>query len=156
MIIFGDAIHNFADGLALGASISQSLSLGLSTTIALILHEIPHELGTYLRSYDFISPFVQTYTYTHTHMHARTHAHTYTHMRVHTHTHTTGDYVILLSTGMKWYIALLSNFASALTAVLGFFVGVAIGTNSEEATGWILAIAAGVFIYIALVDFVSP
>ncbi len=45
LIIFGDAIHNFADGLALGAAIAQSLSLGLSTMIALIFHEIPHELG---------------------------------------------------------------------------------------------------------------
>ncbi len=45
LIIFGDAIHNFADGLALGAAIAQSLSLGLSTTIALVFHEIPHELG---------------------------------------------------------------------------------------------------------------
>ena len=45
LIIFGDAIHNFADGLALGAAISQSLSLGLSTMIALMFHEIPHELG---------------------------------------------------------------------------------------------------------------
>ena len=63
--------------------------------------------------------------------------------------------MILLSTGMEWYIALLFNFVSALTAVIGFFVGVAISTSSDQATEWILAIAAGVFIYIALVDLVS-
>ena len=45
LIIFGDVLHNFADGLALGAAISQSLSLGLSTMLALTFHEIPHELG---------------------------------------------------------------------------------------------------------------
>ena len=67
----------------------------------------------------------------------------------------TGDYVILLSTGMSWYVALIFNFVSAVVAVLGFFVGVAISTHSAEANGWILAIAAGVFLYIALVDLVS-
>ena len=47
LIIIGDGVHNFADGLALGAAISQSLTLGVSTTIALILHELPHEIGEY-------------------------------------------------------------------------------------------------------------
>ena len=39
--------------------------------------------------------------------------------------------------------------------MLGFFVGVAVGTASSEANSWILAAAAGVFLYIALVDLVS-
>ena len=56
---------------------------------------------------------------------------------------------------MSWYSALTFNFLSALTALLGFFVGVAIGTESQVANGWILAVAAGIFIYIALVDLVS-
>ena len=55
---------------------------------------------------------------------------------------------------MKWYIALLFNVMSSLGAILGFFVGVAIGTRSTETNNWILAIAAGVFLYIALVDLV--
>jgi len=45
LIICGDAIHNFSDGIALGASISQSLALGISTALAIVFHEIPHELG---------------------------------------------------------------------------------------------------------------
>jgi len=45
LIILGDGIHNFTDGLAIGGAISQSLSLGLSTAIAVIFHEIPHEFG---------------------------------------------------------------------------------------------------------------
>ena len=56
---------------------------------------------------------------------------------------------------MKWYVALSFNFVSALTAIVGFFVGVAISTQSSEANSWILALAAGVFLYIALVDLVS-
>ena len=47
LVIIGDAVHNFADGLALGAAISQSVALGLSTMFALIFHELPHELGEY-------------------------------------------------------------------------------------------------------------
>ena len=44
---------------------------------------------------------------------------------------------------------------SSLTAIIGFFIGVAAGTASEEANSWILAAAAGLFLYIALVDLVS-
>jgi len=53
---------------------------------------------------------------------------------------------------MKWYVALTFNLVSSLTAILGLFVGVAVGSHSTEANNWILAIAAGVFLYIALVD----
>lgn len=48
LIILGDAFHNFADGLALGAAIVQSLTLGVSIMFALLFHEIPHELGEYM------------------------------------------------------------------------------------------------------------
>ena len=44
---------------------------------------------------------------------------------------------------------------SAMTAIVGFFIGVGIGTSETEANDWILAITAGVFLYIALVDLVS-
>ena len=45
LLMASDFIHNFCDGLAIGASFSQSLKMGLSTTVAIIFHEIPHEIS---------------------------------------------------------------------------------------------------------------
>ena len=45
MIIIGDGLHNFIDGLAIGASFSGSVVIGISTSLAVICEELPHELG---------------------------------------------------------------------------------------------------------------
>ena len=47
MIIIGDGLHNFIDGLAIGASFSGSVVIGISTSLAVICEELPHELGKY-------------------------------------------------------------------------------------------------------------
>jgi zinc and cadmium transporter len=43
----GDALHNFIDGVLIGASYLVSPALGLTTTLAVALHELPQELGDF-------------------------------------------------------------------------------------------------------------
>ena len=45
MIIFGDGLHNFIDGLAIGAAFTNSILAGISLSVAVICEELPHELG---------------------------------------------------------------------------------------------------------------
>ncbi|CAF1169072.1 unnamed protein product [Adineta ricciae] len=106
MVLFGDAIHNFADGLAIGAAFSQNEMLGLTTAIAVACHELPHELG---------------------------------------------DYAVLLKSGFSHCRALLWNFLSATTAIIGFFMSSWLSVD-ENTRQWIFAATIGMFLYIALVD----
>jgi zinc and cadmium transporter len=47
MILFGDALHNFIDGLIIAASFFVSIPFGIITTLVIIAHEIPQELGDF-------------------------------------------------------------------------------------------------------------
>lgn len=106
VVTLGDAIHNFGDGLAIGAAFSSGLQGGLSTSLAILCHELPHEFG---------------------------------------------DFVVLLSTGLNFWKALLINFISALFCFGGLYIGIQLGEN-ETARSWILTATAGIFLYVALVD----
>jgi zinc and cadmium transporter len=45
--VLGDAVHNFIDGVLIGASYLASPTLGVSTTAAVLLHEIPQEFADF-------------------------------------------------------------------------------------------------------------
>ena len=107
MILFGDGIHNFIDGLVIAAAFITDIHLGLITSFLIIGHEIPQEIG---------------------------------------------DFAVLLHGGMKKRKALLYNFISQLTAVLGGLVGYFWLTN--ELRIFMLPFAAGGFIYIAASDLI--
>eukprot|EP00045_Choanoeca_perplexa_P015981 m.209151 g.209151 ORF g.209151 m.209151 type:complete len:720 (+) comp17136_c0_seq2:136-2295(+) len=63
--------------------------------------------------------------------------------------HELGDFAILLESGWAVKRALLANFASSLTCFIGLFIGLEV-SDSIDAQQWILSLAAGMFLYIAL------
>lgn len=65
-----------------------------------------------------------------------------------------GDFAVLLAGGISFYRALFLNVLVSITAMIGLYVGLVISDN-ESTKQWIVAVAAGLFIYISLVDLVS-
>lgn len=47
LVLLGDGLHNFFDGLAIAASFIGNPGLGLVTTLAISTHEIPHEIADF-------------------------------------------------------------------------------------------------------------
>jgi zinc and cadmium transporter len=47
VILFGDAFHNFLDGVAIAAAFLTSVPLGIAASLAVIAHEIPQEVGDF-------------------------------------------------------------------------------------------------------------
>lgn len=108
MIVMGDGLHNFADGLAIGTAFGANLGGGVSTAVAVFCHELPHEIG---------------------------------------------DFAVLLKAGMSAKQAVFYNFLSSILCFVGMSLGVLLG-HSETMQPWVFSFAAGMFLYIALVDMV--
>jgi zinc transporter ZupT len=65
----------------------------------------------------------------------------------------TGDFAILINSGMPLKKALLFNFLSACTSFGGLTLGIMIG--ELETSVYIFAFAGGLFLYVSLADLVS-
>jgi zinc and cadmium transporter len=107
LILVGDSVHNFADGVAIAASFLVSPSVGVATTLAVAAHEIPQEIA---------------------------------------------DYGVLVSGGFSRRKALLLNFYSGLTALLGAVGCFVFGDFVTPHLGYFMAASAGMFVYIAAAD----
>ncbi|OGI17667.1 MAG: hypothetical protein A3J63_02620 [Candidatus Moranbacteria bacterium RIFCSPHIGHO2_02_FULL_40_12b] len=109
VILMGDTLHNFIDGLVIAASYLVSIPVGLATTLAVILHEIPQEVG---------------------------------------------DFGSLIYGGFTRAKALLFNFGTALSAILGAIIVLIINIDTTRVTNFLIPFAAGGFIYIASSDLI--
>jgi len=47
LILFGDGLHNFVDGVLIAAAFMTDIHLGVVTSIAVATHEIPQEVGDF-------------------------------------------------------------------------------------------------------------
>jgi zinc and cadmium transporter len=108
LILVGDGVHNFVDGIVIGASFLASPSLGIATTLAVAAHEVPQEIA---------------------------------------------DYAIL-ARGFSPRRALLLNFASGLTALLGVLACFFLEDFVRAHLATCLTATAGMFIYIAGADLI--
>ncbi|XP_046399369.1 zinc transporter foi [Ischnura elegans] len=67
--------------------------------------------------------------------------------------HELGDFAVLLKAGMTAKQAVFYNLLSSLLCFFGMMLGIFLG-DTESASQWIFAAAAGMFLYIALVDMI--
>lgn len=47
LIVIGDSVHNFIDGVAMAGTFLVSIPLGIVTSLAVAAHEIPQEIGDF-------------------------------------------------------------------------------------------------------------
>lgn len=47
LVMFGDTIHNFIDGVTVAVAFLVSTPLGIATALSVLLHELPHEIADF-------------------------------------------------------------------------------------------------------------
>jgi zinc and cadmium transporter len=109
LIIVGDAVHTFVDGVVIAAAVLISPALGVATAFAVIAHEIPQEAG---------------------------------------------DFAVLLSAGYSRSRAVLLNLTSAGGGVLGAAAMLLFASDAPRLVPFVLAFAAGNFMYVAMSDLI--
>jgi len=107
LVVLGDTIHNFIDGITIAVSFMVSPGLGLITAISTFLHEVPHEIS---------------------------------------------DFGILLKAGWKKIHVFAVNIISSLFTIIGAFLMYYLSPE-QEFVGAMLAVSAGIFLYLGAVDF---
>ncbi|GAU88285.1 hypothetical protein RvY_01017 [Ramazzottius varieornatus] len=65
--------------------------------------------------------------------------------------HELGDFAVLLGSGMSFKRAMILHGLTEAFSLVGFYIGIPISEN-ESARQWIFAVAAGMFLYVALAD----
>jgi zinc and cadmium transporter len=48
LVLLGDSIHNFCDGVIIAAAFLADVQVGIVTALAVVAHEIPQEVGDYI------------------------------------------------------------------------------------------------------------
>jgi zinc and cadmium transporter len=109
LVIVGDAVHTFVDGVVIAAAALVSLPLGVTTAIAVAVHEIPQEAG---------------------------------------------DFAILLAAGRSRLQAFTLNLVSAAGGLAGATVMLLFGSQVPSIVPFVLAFAAGNFLYVAMADLI--
>lgn len=109
LLVIGDTLHNFIDGLVIGAAFLVDVPTGIVATLAIAAHEIPQEVG---------------------------------------------DFGLMLALGMSRKKVVLVNLLSAVATVVAALFVVSLGGSLGGIEPYLLAVAAGFFIYIAASDII--
>lgn len=107
LILFGDSVHNFLDGVAIAAAFVTDARLGVFVALATFLHELPQEIS---------------------------------------------DFGLLLNAGWSRLRIIGFNLLTALTTFIGAILTFFFAGRIEGVVPVLLAVASGLFIYIATAD----